>query len=101
MTWWITYGYNTEINGTTMVGNFTVPCSGGTGSEFDGFAYDSVRGISFMSACGTVVAVNGATNAELLSINVPGASSLVYDPSNHDLYVAANSGIVVVSTTDG
>ncbi len=85
----ITYGYNTEINGTTMVGNFTVPCSGGTGSEFDGFAYDSVRGISFMSACGTVVAVNGATNAELLSINVPGASSLVYDPSNHDLYVAA------------
>jgi YVTN family beta-propeller protein len=97
----ITYGYNTEINGTTMVGNFTVPCSGGTGSEFVGFAYDSLRDVSFMSACGTVVAVNGATNAELLSINVPGASSLVYDPSNNDLYVVASSGIVVVSTTDG
>jgi YVTN family beta-propeller protein len=97
----LTYDYNTEINGTTMVGNFTVPCSGGTGSEFDGFAYDSVRAISFMSACGTVVAANGTTNAELLSINVPGASLLVYDPSNYDVYAVANTGIVVISTTDG
>jgi YVTN family beta-propeller protein len=96
-----TYGYNTEIKGTVIVGNFTVLCSGGMGSEFAGFAYDSVRGVSFMSACGTVVAVNGATDAELLGINVPGASSLVYDPSNYDLYVAANTGIVIISTTDG
>jgi DNA-binding beta-propeller fold protein YncE len=97
----ITYDYNTEINGTTVVGSFTVPCSGGTGSEFDGFAIDSMRGVSFMSACGTVVAANGTTNIVSLSIDIPGSSSLAYDPSNYDLYVVANAGIVVISTTDG
>ena len=96
----ITYGYNTELNGTTVVGNFTVPCSGGIGSEFDGFAFDSARGFSFMSACGTVVASNGFSNAALVSVNVPGASSLAYDPSNYELFVVASTGITVLSTTD-